>query len=147
MIKYKVKDAAADFGVPNKTITEILKSRCGVDRSSRSLLSRKLRHSPFQRQSPTVKRTRSPRPQSLRSSLRSKRENLPATSASARSSTPAPPTLTLSATIPNMTILQAAHPSRAAQTATIPPKSRSSQTALKSSAADVRASAKPRQSA
>ena len=38
MIKYKVKDAAADFGVPNKRITEILKSRCGVDKKTMTTL-------------------------------------------------------------------------------------------------------------
>ena len=38
MIKYKVKDAAADFGVPNKKITEILKAHCGVDKKTMTTL-------------------------------------------------------------------------------------------------------------
>ena len=39
MIKYKVKDAAADFGVPNKKITEILKTHCGVDKKTMTALA------------------------------------------------------------------------------------------------------------
>ena len=39
MIKYKVKDAATDFGVPNKKITEILKTHCGVDKKTMTALA------------------------------------------------------------------------------------------------------------
>ena len=39
MIKYKVKDAAADFGVPNKKITEILKKHCNVDKKTMTTLT------------------------------------------------------------------------------------------------------------
>lgn len=39
MIKYKVKDAAADFSVPNKQITEILKTHCGVDKKTMTTLA------------------------------------------------------------------------------------------------------------
>ena len=39
MIKYKVKDAAADLGVPNKKITEILKKHCGVDKKTMTALA------------------------------------------------------------------------------------------------------------
>ena len=38
MIKYKVKDAAADFGVPNKKITEILEKHCGVSKKTMTTL-------------------------------------------------------------------------------------------------------------
>ena len=39
MIKYKVKDAAADFGVPNKKITEILDKHCGVSKKTMTTLT------------------------------------------------------------------------------------------------------------
>ncbi len=39
MIKYKVKDAATDFGVPNKKITEILKTHCNVDKKTMTALA------------------------------------------------------------------------------------------------------------
>ena len=38
MIKYKVKDAANDFGVPNKKITEILEKHCGVTKKTMTSL-------------------------------------------------------------------------------------------------------------
>ena len=34
MIKYKVKDAAADLGVSNKEIIEILEKHCGVTKKT-----------------------------------------------------------------------------------------------------------------
>ncbi|MBQ1838440.1 MAG: translation initiation factor IF-2, partial [Ruminococcus sp.] len=39
MIKYKVKDAATDLGVPNKKITEILKKHCNVDKKTMTALA------------------------------------------------------------------------------------------------------------
>ena len=38
MIKYKVKDAATDLGVPNKKITEILEKHCGVAKKTMTSL-------------------------------------------------------------------------------------------------------------
>ena len=38
MIKYKVKDAANDFGVSNKKITEILEKHCGVTKKTMTSL-------------------------------------------------------------------------------------------------------------
>ena len=38
MIKYKVKDAATDLGVPNKKITEILEKHCGVSKKTMTTL-------------------------------------------------------------------------------------------------------------
>ena len=39
MIKYKVKDAAADLKVPNKKITEILEKYCGVSKKTMTTLT------------------------------------------------------------------------------------------------------------
>ena len=39
MIKYKVKDAANDFALPNKKITEILKKHCNVDKKTMTTLT------------------------------------------------------------------------------------------------------------
>ena len=39
MIKYKVKDAASDLGVPNKKITEILSKHCGVTKKTMTTLT------------------------------------------------------------------------------------------------------------
>ncbi|MCQ2513934.1 MAG: translation initiation factor IF-2 [Ruminococcus sp.] len=39
MIKYKVKDAANDFGVPNKKIIEILEKHCGVTKKTMTTLT------------------------------------------------------------------------------------------------------------
>lgn len=39
MIKYKVKDAANDFALPNKKITEVLKKHCNVDKKSVNMLT------------------------------------------------------------------------------------------------------------
>ena len=38
MIKYKVKDAAADLGVSNKEIIEILEKHCGVTKKTMTTL-------------------------------------------------------------------------------------------------------------
>ena len=38
MIKYKVKDAANDFGVSNKKIIEILEKHCGVTKKTMTSL-------------------------------------------------------------------------------------------------------------
>ena len=39
MIKYKVKDAATDFGLPNKKITEVLKQYCKVDKKTMTAIT------------------------------------------------------------------------------------------------------------